>query len=63
MYDPADDPAVIGAMSARLVRWQQWRNDGPLLIIKPEFSCHDQNLPLEEIESHRLTLINKLIGF
>jgi hypothetical protein len=40
------DPAVVGPMSAGLVRREQWPNHRPLPIIKPEFSCHDPKTPV-----------------
>ena len=46
MDDPTNDPAVVGPMSAGLVRRKQWPNHRPLSIIKPEFSCHDPKLLL-----------------
>jgi hypothetical protein len=42
--DPAYDPAIIGAMSARLVGGKHWRNHCPLVVIKPKFSGHGQTL-------------------
>lgn len=50
--DPADDPAIVGAMSAKLVGRKQWRNHCPLLVIKPEFSCHGPKLPLQKRVNH-----------
>jgi hypothetical protein len=46
MDDSADDPAVVGAMSAGLVGRKQRSNHSPLPIIKPKFSCHDPKLRL-----------------
>ena len=63
MNDSTDDPAVIAAMSAGLVGWKQRRNVGPLPIIKPEFTCHDQNSSGGAIESQWAIPINVLIGF
>jgi hypothetical protein len=64
MYDPADDPAIVDAMSAGLVRRKQRCNRCPLLIIKPEFSCHAPKLPIvAESESCMSNFINVMIGF
>ncbi len=63
MNNATDDPAVIDAMSARLVDWKQRRNVGPLPIIKPEFTCHDQNSSCGAIESQLSIQINVLSGF
>jgi hypothetical protein len=45
--NPTDYPAVVGAMSAGLIGRKQRRYGRPLLIIKPEFSCHEQYLLVE----------------
>lgn len=63
MDDPADDPAVIGAMSAGLVSWKQGGNACPLLIIKPKFTCHGQISRCTGMESQQPIIINGLIGF
>src|SRR5690606_29784373 len=59
-----DDPPVISAMSAGLVRWQVRADYRPCLVAKPENSAHHR---LQHASAHResdlLKLINALIGF
>jgi hypothetical protein len=51
--DPTNNPAIVGSMSAGLVRREQWLNHRPLLIIKPEFSCHEPKTPVVAEVNHK----------
>lgn len=56
MNDPADNPAVVGSMRAGLVCWKQGSDHRPLLVIKPEFSCHGPKLPLARAVNHAVAI-------
>ncbi|WP_245280246.1 hypothetical protein [Pseudorhizobium pelagicum] len=52
MDDPADNPAIVGSMSAGLVRWKQRSDHRPPLVIMPELSCHGPKLLLLQVMNH-----------
>jgi hypothetical protein len=49
MDDAADHSAIVGAMRAGLIGRKKRRDHRPLLIIKPELSCHHQTPSVESL--------------
>jgi hypothetical protein len=60
--DPADNPAVVGTMSAGLVGRKQRRNHRPLVVIKPELLPWSNTPASAGNQSRMANLINNLIG-